>query len=239
MAVISRDLSASLRSRFGAQLLQEEPHVVIAPASPETVQGAVEVARREHFRILPLGSGSSFPATYSRLRPDTMGILMGALEGESGGDAFSSWFWAGTKLHRLASSYPGIFAGEGQRATLGGLIATKPEPPLDSARRLLKRLLMSMEVLTAAGNLEMLAGEGTGTINDPAVSHLLFGSQGRLGIILRVRLRRVMPPDTESAQLPENHETTLSVSTGQPALKWSQLQALLDPGGLFAWRADH
>lgn len=213
--------------------------MVIAPASPEVVQDAVEVARREHFRVLPLGTGSSFPATYTPLRADTMAILVGALEGESGGDAFSGWYWAGTKLPRLAAVYPGLLAGERQRATLGGLIAGKPPSASDPTWQRLRRLLISMEVLTATGNLETFAGEGTGTVYNLSSSHLFFGSQGTLGIILRVRLRRIISPDANALQPPENRETTLAASTGQPAFQWSQLRALLDPGGLFAWQSDH
>lgn len=238
VATISKELSALLRNQFGDRLLQERPRIVIAPSNSDDVKAALEIARREHLKILPLGTGSSFPDNYTGLRDNIMAVLMGALEGSCGGDAFSSWYWAGTKLHRLAAEYPGLFEGEKQRATLGGFIADQPLFSLALPLRALRRLLLSIEVLTAGGDIEVFAGESTGTVQNLPSSHLLFGSRGNLGILLRVHLRRVMPSLGDGSRVSEKLNTSFVSYSTQPVLPRSQLRELLDPGGLFAWKRD-
>ena len=234
---VSREIYTSLRRRFGNQLLQEQPRTVIAPASLQAVKDAVEMARHEHLKLLPLGTGSSFPSDFSRLHIRTLTLLLGTLKGECGGDTFSSWYWAGTRLSQLSADYPGFFNSDSQRATLGGLIADGTVSSLDATRRLVERLMLSMEVFTAAGNIETFAGGGTGTVYQLPASSLFFGSQGRLGIILRVNLRRIVPPRFDRP-LPSEPEGTSITGGGNHALSWNQKQELLDPGGLFAWEGD-
>lgn len=233
--MISKELSALLRSRFGTQLLQEQPHIVIAPASIHFVQDAANIARREHLKLLPLGTGNSFPTDYSRLSENTIAILMGTLKGECGGDAFSTWYWAGTRLQQLEVDYPGFFTIEGGRTTIGGLIADNASSSLGPIQRSIKRLLLSMEVLTAAGDVEIFAGEGTGTVYHLPTSSLFFGSQGRLGILLRMRLRRILPPLADRTEMLDSADRTSTASMNKPVLPRTQMKALLDPGGLFDW----
>lgn len=234
---VSREVYTSLRRRFGNQLLQEQPRTVIAPASLQAVKDAVEMARHEHLKLLPLGTGSSFPSDFSRLHIRTLTLLLGTLKGECGGDTFSSWYWAGTRLSQLSADYPGFFNGESQRTTLGGLIADGTLSSLDVTRRLVQRLMLSMEIFTAAGNIETFVGGGTGTVYQLPASSLFFGSQGRLGIILRVNLRRIVPP---KFNIPLSNESERIPMTGNSnhALSWNQKLELLDPGGLFAWESD-
>jgi len=235
---ISRDLSASLRQRFGAQLLQEHPRIVIAATNAEMVQSAVGMARQEQFRILPLGSGSSFPADYSRLNENTMAILLEGLEGECGGDAFSSWYWAGTRLSRLAVDFPGFFPEHGARATLGGFIADNPFTSPDWHLRRLRTLILSIEVLTATGDFELFAGEGTGTVHTLTAGHLFFGSRGHLGIMVRIRLRRLLGRKDGLVQPSGTLGASFFALESPSVLTRSQLQSLLDPGGLFAWKKE-
>lgn len=238
MATVSKELSASLHNQFGDRLLQERPRIVIAPADSDDVKAVLEVARREHLKLLPLGTGSSFPVNYPRLHDNIIAVLMGALEGSCGGDVFSSWYWAGTKLRRLAAEYPGLFDGEKQRATLGGFIADQPLSSLTPPLCAFRRLLLSVEAMTASGDIEVFAGESSGTVQNLPTSHLLFGSRGNLGILLKVHLRRVMPSCSESSRISEKFGTSFVSYSTQPALPRSQLQGLLDPGGLFAWKRD-
>jgi FAD/FMN-containing dehydrogenase len=238
VATIPKELSASLRNRFGDRLLQERPRVVIAPTCLEDIVATLEIARRERFKLLPLGTGSSFPPKYPNLRDNLIAILMGSLEGSSGGDAFFTSYWAGTKLQRLSAEYPGLFDGEKQRATLGGFIAEQPVSSLMPSLSLFRRLLLSVEVLTASGDVEIFGGESTGTIQNLSSSHLLFGSRGHLGILLKVQLRRGMPSSGESSRAAEKFGTPFVSYSTQPAFSRSQLQELLDPGGLFAWRRE-
>jgi hypothetical protein len=95
-----------------------------------------------------------------------------------------------------------------------------------------------MEVLTATGDFELFAGEGTGTVYTLASSHLFFGSRGHLGIMVRVRLRRVLGRNGGLAQPSGTLGTSFVASESPPVLTRSQLQSLLDPGGLFAWKKE-
>jgi FAD/FMN-containing dehydrogenase len=235
---ISRELSSTLRSRFGDQLLQENPRVVIAVTEPEMIRDAIEIARKEQFKVLPLGTGSSFPADYSRLNDNTFAILVGTLDGECGGDAFSSWYWAGTRIRRVAANFPGVFPDDAQRVTLGGFVAGQPIASTDPTLHLLQAQVLSMEVLTATGEFELFAGEGTGTVYSLPCCHLLFGSRGNLGVIVRVRLRRHLGPNAVTSEPHGSFGASLIPSGNQTVLARSQLQALVDPGGLFAWKKE-
>jgi FAD/FMN-containing dehydrogenase len=235
---ISRELSATLRSRFGAQLLQENPRIVIAVTKQEMIQDAIEIARKEHLKVLPLGTGSSFPANYSRLNENTIAVLMGTLDGECGGDAFSSWYWAGTRIRRVAANFPGVFPENAQRVTLGGFVAGQPMASTDPTLHLLQAQVLSVEVLMATGEFELFAGEGTGTVYSLPSCHLLFGSRGNLGVIVRIRLRRHLGPDAATPQSAGSFGASLIPSGNQTVLARSQLQALVDPGGLFAWKKE-
>jgi FAD/FMN-containing dehydrogenase len=219
-------LAESLRDVAGEALIQETPYPVVAPRSVDALAALLKFARRENLHVLPLGSGSSFDSSFQLTRPNVMAVLTGGL---CSIEKFSPWGFrvlSGTPVSRL---FRGGIVHE--RKTLGGLIAGSAGIHGEVERTLWSQL-SRIEVMNGEGELLQLAGPNRASAGDPGLASVLFGSQGRIGMIISADVRGPLPLDVA---LEEPRTVGAVLSPNAAVASRNELARILDPSSVFAW----
>lgn len=219
-------LVQALRETVGAVLVQESPYAVVAPRTVESAVLGMRVARNHRFRVMVLGTGSSFPPQFTILRDDVMAILSAGLAGAVALSPFAVRILAGTPVSALfsASVSPG-------RKTVGGLIAAADCTFGDVLLRALWKRVLALEVIAPTGECRRLAGPVSASSADPATANAFIGSRGRLGMIAAVELS---PPIPLGAIEVESEPRGRAFGE-DAAFSRRDLQQVLDPDAVFQW----
>jgi FAD/FMN-containing dehydrogenase len=221
-------VSDLLREVAGPSVIQESPYPVVAPRTIDIIPRLLGIARAENFRVMFLGTGSSFPADFTLLRDNVVAITTGELSGIQRLSPFTCRVLAGTPVTGISDG------GQNSRSrTVGGVIASAPVPASDPVLRGLWSRVKRLEVLTAAGGVRLFCAPAMAYSDDPAIANCFVGSRGRLGLITAIEVMLPLPLlQAESA--PETDAQQASLAPDE-IVKREVIEALLDPEGLFKW----
>lgn len=216
----------SLRDIAGGSLIQETPYPVVAPRSTETLALVLQYARIENLRVLPLGTGSSFDSDFQLPTTQIIAVLSGGLSGIEKLSPTGFRVLSGTPVMRLFRSN-----ATHERRTIGGLIAGAAGVREDVEKAIWSNML-KLEMMNGDGELLQFAGPSRASAHDPGLASLLFGSQGRMGVIVSIDLRGPLP-----LELPEGdaRQVGAALSPHEAVTRRAELARVLDPNSLFAW----
>jgi alkyldihydroxyacetonephosphate synthase len=204
---------AHLRARQGR--LAGDPACVVRPRSTAEVAAAVRTAQRYKVAIVPYGGGSGvlggavppagsvvidLRAMDRLLALDETSLLASAEAGMMGGD----YERAVTARGYTTGHYPQSI----ERATLGGLVATRSAGQFSTKYGNIEDLLLGLEVVLPSGETLRLSPVPRASTG-PSLRELFLGSEGALGIVTEVTLR-VFP-------LPERRALASFACSGVPA----------------------
>jgi alkyldihydroxyacetonephosphate synthase len=184
---------AHLRARQGR--LGAGPVCVVRPRTTAEVAATVRAAQRHHVAVVPYGGGSGvlggavppagslvidLRAMDRLLELEETSLLARAQAGMMGGD----YERAVTARGYTTGHYPQSI----ERATLGGLVATRSAGQFSTKYGNIEDLLLGLEVvLPSAETLRLSPVPRAST--GPSLRELFLGSEGSLGIVTEVTLR--------------------------------------------------
>ena len=184
---------AHLRARQGR--LGAGPGCVVRPQTTAEVAAAVRTAQRHHVAVVPYGGGSGvlggavppagslvidLRAMDRLLELEETSLLARAQAGMMGGD----YERAVTARGYTTGHYPQSI----ERATLGGLVATRSAGQFSTKYGNIEDLLLGLEVvLPSAETLRLSPVPRAST--GPSLRELFLGSEGSFGIVTEVTLR--------------------------------------------------
>ncbi len=184
---------AHLRARQGR--LEAAPACVVQPRSTAEVATAVRTAQRHGVAVVPYGGGSGvlggavppagslvidLRAMDRLLDLDETALLARAEAGLLGGEY--------ERLVTARGYTTGHYPQSIERATLGGLVATRSAGQFSTKYGNIEDLLLGLEAVLPSGDvvrLEPVPRASTG----PSLRELFLGSEGALGIVTEVTLR--------------------------------------------------
>jgi len=222
------DMTTSLRESVGTALIQERPFPVVAPTTMEDAAATVRAASEHGFRVLTLGSGSSFSADFAVRHADTVAVMMAKLVGVSALSPFSMRVLSGTPVRAVLRGAP-----DNARKTIGGWIAGGRGGLQDAAFRALWRQVRFAEVLDSRGEMRRFASSTQTGSGDTWPAEVLIGSRGRSGAIIALELAPPVPvsaPDTD-----DEPRAARSDGYGEAVILRRELELVMDGDGVFQW----
>jgi len=220
-------LVEALRSLVGIGLRQEDPHPVVVPANLEEAAGCLRLAREWDFVVLPLGSGSSFPADFALRRQNVLAVSSARLAGMERLSPFAVRVLSGTPTATV------LRAVDSPRRTLGGLLCGVHRDNGTSALGALWRRVRRIELINGRGEVCDLAGPLCASTADPALAALVVGSRGRLGFVTALEIAGTAPIVVENETVPRSD--SLPAGVAESAVSRLDAQRVADDAGLFQW----
>ncbi len=226
------EFAGSVQERLGqlvdVAIIQDSPYLVTVPRSVEGLRSVLQFAHENDYKVMPLGSGSSFSEDFALARNNVIVVMMTALTGVKESNGFTIEIAAGTQIQKIAANYMG------ERVTLGGLLADGSSPDSHRLRRELLQRLRSVTLMHGDGRIESYVhGEG-GAGQSGTRAALVLGCSGRGAVILSASFRASVE---ELAFLLENLTTESGAMTParETCLSRGDVTSWLDPSGLFQW----
>ena len=176
--------------------LDPPPSCIVYPQTPEQLAGVVTLARQNQWRIMPCGSGSKLDwgAIPKEINLVVSTVRMNQLIEHAVGD-LTVTVQAGMKYTELQK----IVAGVGQflaidptygdRATIGGIVATADTGSLRQRYNSVRDQLLGISFVRSDGQLTKGGGRVVKNVAGYDLMKLLTGSYGTLGIIYQVTFR--------------------------------------------------
>ncbi|HKA30923.1 MAG TPA: FAD-binding oxidoreductase, partial [Candidatus Binatia bacterium] len=190
---------AHLRARQGR--LGAPPACVVRPRATAEVSAAVRTAQRQGVAVVPYGGGSGvlggavppagsvvidLRAMDRLLEIEETSLLVRAEAGLLGGDFERA---LGARGY-TAGHYPQSI----ERATLGGLVATRSAGQFSTKYGNIEDLLLGLEVVLPSGDTLRLAPVPRASTG-PSLREIFLGSEGTLGIVTEVTMRLFPLPE--------------------------------------------
>jgi alkyldihydroxyacetonephosphate synthase len=210
---------AHLRARQGR--LGAPPACVIRPRNTAEVATAVRAAQRHGVAVVPYGGGSG---VLGGAVPPAGALVIDLGEMRQLLDLDETALLARAQAGLLGGEYERLITARGyttghypqsiERATLGGLVATRSAGQFSTKYGNIEDLLLGLEAVLPSGDTLRLAPVPRSSTG-PSLRELFLGSEGALGIVTEVTLR-VFP-------LPERRElasyTFPDVAAGLDAIR--------------------
>jgi glycolate oxidase FAD binding subunit len=180
------------------------PEVAVFPGSVDEVRGVVTLAAQAEIPIIPWGGGTAAARGMPAARA---GLVLGLrrldriLEHEPGD--LTVTVEAGRTVGTLQTAlgergqWLSLDPGDGERATLGGVIATNAFGPRRHLYGTARDLLIGVTVVTADGALVRGGGKVVKNVAGYDLPKLFVGSCGTLGIIVDLTVKLRPRPDDE------------------------------------------
>ncbi len=190
---------AHLRARQGR--LGAPPACIVRPRATAEVAAAVRTAQRHGVAVVPYGGGSGvlggavppagsvvidLRAMDRLLEIEETSLLASAQAGMLGGDYERA---LGARGY-TSGHYPQSI----ERATLGGLVATRSAGQFSTKYGNIEDLLLGLEVVLPSGDTLRLAPVPRASTG-PSLREIFLGSEGTLGIVTEVTLRLFPLPE--------------------------------------------
>lgn len=170
---------------------------VVRPGTADEVAGVMAAAAEHEFSVVPYGGGTSVvgglrgggdPRPRVSLALDRMARVLEinrqdfTVEVEPG--------ITGPELERRLQAHGltlGHFPQSWERATIGGYVATRSAGQASSGYGRIDDMVEALTVVTPTGAVAL--GRGPASAAGPDLRRLFIGSEGALGVIVRIRLR--------------------------------------------------
>lgn len=225
----------------GERILQDKPRLVIAVETVAEVQQLLRLAGKHSFRVLVLGSGSSFQPDLP-IPKDTVALMMSQLETpyEWDEENLTVTVGAGIKTITLCESLKSQgweyrFINDIPRTTIGGILASAPNLNQASSLRTLLSFLLGIKVVHADSELVKWGGKMVKNVAGLDVGSLYLGSHGTLAVIVECTFRLVPFPSplydtTPRGRIPQSED----LPPGNPTHEYlQQLYKHFDPQTIF------
>ncbi|MBK6766855.1 MAG: FAD-binding oxidoreductase [bacterium] len=164
-------------------LMQEKPYPVAAPLSLAALAEILQECVRVGWRVLPLGSGSSFPANFALRNDRTFAISMSRLRDVIRLESGRVYCQAGAPLRKVL-----LLENPVERKTIGGLLCGTGDMVTRNAARELWQRTRNVVVTDAKGRINTLSGPAAANYSLSHGSSLLVESRGKAGIVVGLEL---------------------------------------------------
>lgn len=192
-------------------LMQEKPYPVAAPATVEAAAEILQECARAGWRVLPLGSGSSFPANFSLRSDRTFAITTSRLRDVSRTEFGRVFCQAGAPVNKVLLPESDV-----ERKTIGGLLCGTGDGATRNAARELWQRTVRLVVADARGRCNSLAGPASSNYALSHGSSLFVESRGKAGLVLGIELDAAdLPVELEQRQLCTASEEQLPVAVSR------------------------
>lgn len=176
-------------AEFG--FMQERPYPVASPVTVEAMSAIVHECAEENWRVLPLGSGSSFSPNFSLKTDRTFAITTSRMREVSRLSNGRMYCQPGTLVQKLLLSDQPI-----QRKTIGGLICGMGDHATRNSARSFWQTVHCLELIDSKGRTVVMQGPASAQYALGASSALLLESRGKAGIIVGIEFcADVLPID--------------------------------------------
>ncbi|MCB9357112.1 MAG: FAD-binding oxidoreductase [Calditrichaeota bacterium] len=210
--------------RFG--LRQTTPFPVAVPDDPNAMAEIVRLCAETGYRVLPMGSGSSFPDNFSLKSDRTFAIAASRLRGTGRTESGYAYCGAGAPIDVILGD-----AAETERKTAGGLLCGKSNAHSRRAALELWQRIRRIDVISSRGELMSFSGPASPAFHLNLSGSILIESRGKLGIVIGVEF--------DAARFPLVLDTrTLCSSAGsriEPVISRGPAVRTLDSVSLFDW----
>ncbi|KPL07532.1 hypothetical protein AMJ86_04245 [bacterium SM23_57] len=236
----------TIRDALGDKVVQEKPRIVVMAEGPDDVQRLIRLTNQQHFRILVLGSGSSFVEDVP-IPKDTVALMMSKVETpwELDEENLTINVGAGNKVQTLCQSlqsagWESRFLEVIPRVTIGGAIANPQCLDSSSLNHNLRNFILGMKVVHSGGQLMRWGGKMVKDVAGLDVLSVFIGSQGALGVVTEITFRLVPFPSSlfDTGGKNEIHPSNLSLSVESSDDYLQSLFKIFDPRRIF-YQAHH
>lgn len=218
----------ALKTAFPDLWVEEAATPALMPASPEDVMQIVLWCKTNGWRVLPAGSGHSYPKGFhvpsgvvtllslhrdGISQPDPADLVVEAESGVAAKKVADVVAEAGFRLDEWPSEYEG---------TTGGLLCGKEGPGL-------RHLLLGVDVVDGRGRSLRFGGRVRKNVSGFDIAGFMLGSQGKTAWLDRVYLR-LTPSGAPAISRTEHPVRTTPRSLSGLALRVSRA---LDPDDVF------
>jgi FAD/FMN-containing dehydrogenase len=226
---------------LGERILQDKPRLVVAAETVSEVQQLLQLAGEHSFHIMVLGSGSSFPPDLP-IPKDTVALMMSKFETPYEWDEnnLTVTVGAGIKTAFLSEALKSQgweyrFIDNHPRITIGGMLASTPNPNQLSSLRTIMGFLLGIKVIHADSELVRWGGKMVKNVAGLDVGSLYIGSHGTLAVIVECTFRLVPFPSplydtTRRGHIPLSENLSLGNSSRDYL---HQLHECFDPQHIF------
>jgi glycolate oxidase FAD binding subunit len=180
------------------------PRAVVLPGSVEAVSAVMAFASAEGLKVVPRGSGTKMALGGIPERVDlvlTLSRLNGVVDYEPGD--MTATFQAGVLLRDAQAvlgrnqQFIGLDPPYGDRATLGGIVATNSSGPRRLRYGASRDLVIALRVVHADGKVTRAGAKVVKNVTGYDLNKLYIGSLGTLGVIVEVTFRLHPVPPVE------------------------------------------
>ena len=231
----------TINDALGDKVVQEKPRIVVMAEEPDDVQRLIQLTNQQHFRILVLGSGSSFVEDVP-IPKDTVALMMSKVEQpwEVDEENLTITVGAGNKVHTLckylqSAGWESRFLEVIPRVTIGGAIANPQSSDASCLDHNLRNFILGMKVVHSGGQLMQWGGKMVKDVAGLDVLSVFLGSQGALGVVTEITFRLVPFPSSlfDTGVKNEIHPNNLSLYAESSDDYLQSLFKIFDPRRVF------
>lgn len=164
-------------------LMQEKPYPVAGPNSIEALVEIIQTCASIGWRILPLGSGSSFPPNFALKTERTFAVTTSRLKEVSRLENGRVFCQAGAPVSKVLLIETPI-----ERKTIGGLLCGTGNSSTRNSSRELWQKTQSIVLADSKGRLSTLPGPTAASYALGHASSVIVESRGKAGILVGIEL---------------------------------------------------
>jgi FAD/FMN-containing dehydrogenase len=190
-------------------LMQTNPYPVASPSTVDALSDIVRLCVESNWRVLPLGSGSSFPENFALKSDRTFAIATTKLREVSRLSNGRVYCQPGVLANKIILSDDML-----QRKTLGGLICGSGDLKTRNAAKSFWQAVQCVELIDAKGRTVVVAGPASAQYPLSARAAMLLESRGKAGFVVGIEFcADELPVDLDSKQLSATVVGTENVSS--------------------------
>lgn len=207
-------------------LLQTSPYVVVAPRDAQTVACVVAACAENGWRVMPLGSGGSFPGNFAIRHPNTVAIMLRQMRDVNVDET-------GHVVLQCGADTKTVFGADVpcERKTVGGLICGHGNRDTLNLAQELRERVVGFEVVDAMGNVRIMPGPASPAFALASGSSAIGHSRGRLGVLLSVTMDAPALP----IPLPARTLSSTDELMATPVISRSIAERAADARAVFDW----
>jgi FAD/FMN-containing dehydrogenase len=220
------DWLSELAGRIDLNILQTTPYVVVAPREASGVASLVSACAENGWRVMPLGSGGSFPGNFAIRHQHTVAMMLRQLREAGLNDSGRLVLQCGVDSKALYGADVPC-----ERRTVGGLLCGHGSRDTLHLAQDLRERVISFETVDAMGNVRIIPGPASPAFALASGSAAISHSRGRLGILLSITI------DAATLPLPLPVRTLISMDElmAAPVISRTFAERAADARAVFDW----